>query len=211
MKKIISYSLILLTILAVSSCGKLANKAAKAYMKQATNESLKIDVLTQPQELKKWYDTIAKKLGEGASVTDVISLNVTELREENANLLINLLCQSKEDKRKVVEIIFSSEATGWLEPETKEIEFSNGDKENFNLEDELFDLKEIPYANLQKIVDAAMKKYEDKEKYEYQYIQNITIEKNSIQITVSGRLISNNVDKEKYYNTDFAGNEKNDD
>lgn len=211
MKKIISYSLILLTILAVSSCGKLANKAAKAYMKQVTNESLKIDVLTQPQELKKWYDTIAKKLGEGASVTDVISLNVTELREENANLLINLLCQSKEDKRKVVEIIFSSEATGWLEPETKEIEFSNGDKENFNLEDELFDLKEIPYANLQKIVDAAMKKYEDKEKYEYQYIQNITIEKNSIQITVSGRLISNNVDKEKYYNTDFAGNEKNDD
>ena len=75
----------------------------------------------------------------------------------------------------------------------------------------MFDLKEIPYANLQKIVDAAMKKYEDKEKYEYQYIQNITIEKNSIQITVSGRLISNNVDKEKYYNTDFAGNEKNDD
>lgn len=211
MKKIISYSLILLTILAVSSCGKLANNAAKAYMKQATNESLKIYVLTQPQELKKWYDTIAKKLGEGASATDVISLNVTELREENANLLINLLFQSKEDKRKVVEIIFSSEATGWLEPETKEIEFSNGDKENFNLEDELFDLKEIPYANLQKIVDAAMKKYEDKEKYEYQYIQNITIEKNSIQITVSGRLISNNVDKEKYYNTDFAGNKKNDD
>ena len=75
------------------------------------------------------------------------------------------------------------------------------------MEDELFDLKEISYANLQKIVDAAWEKHKDEAKYEYQFIKDITIKKNSVDVVVSGKLKSNGLDKEEYYYTDFAGNE----
>ena len=80
MKKILSYSLVLFTVLAVSSCGKLAKKAAKSVMGQVEAESVELNLLNQPQELKQWYDTITEKLGEGASVTDEISLSVTKLQ-----------------------------------------------------------------------------------------------------------------------------------
>ncbi|RRD01944.1 hypothetical protein [Prevotella sp. OH937_COT-195] len=207
MKKILSYSLILFTVLAVSSCGELAKKAAKAAMGQTSGESVEFNVLTQPQELKKWYDKIAEKLGESSSVMDEISLNVNKLQDNKGDLLINLVYQSKEDKHNVVQLLYSSESIGWQVPITKGIDVVIGDAEDFKLEDELFDMKEIPYANLQKIVNAALEKYKDEAKYEYQYVEEITIKKNRVDVTISGKLKSNGLDKEKYYYTDFDGKE----
>lgn len=207
MKKILSYSLVLFTVLAVSSCGKLAKKAAKSVMGQVEAESVELNLLNQPQELKQWYDTITEKLGEGASVTDEISLSVTKLQDNQGELFISLVCQSNENKHNVVQTLYSSSANGWQAPITKEIEIIGGNEEEFNLEDELFDLKEISYANLQKIVDVAWEKHKDEAKYEYQFIQSITIKKNTVDVVVSGKLKSNGLDKEEYYYTDFAGNE----
>ena len=141
MKKILSYSLVLFTVLAVSSCGKLAKKAAKSVMGQVEAESVELNLLNQPQELKQWYDTITEKLGEGASVTDEISLSVTKLQDNQGELFISLVCQSNENKHNVIQTLYSSSANGWQAPITKEIEIIGGNEEEFNLEDELFDLK----------------------------------------------------------------------
>ena len=176
-------------------------------MGQVEAESVELNLLNQPQELKQWYDTITEKLGEGASVTDEISLSVTKLQDNQGELFISLVCQSNENKHNVVQTLYSSSANGWQAPITKEIEIIGGNEEEFNLEDELFDWKEISYANLQKIVDAAWEKHKDEAKYEYQFIKDITIKKNSVDVVVSGKLKSNGLDKEEYYYTDFASNE----
>ncbi len=203
MKKVLFYSLILLTGLAVSSCDKIA----KSFMGATTGEKVDYKLLSQPQELEKWYNTIAEQLGESASVTDEISLRIDKEEGDKANLMVSTVCQSKTDKHNVVETLYSSDR-GWQSPVTKKIEVIIGNAEDFNLEDELFDLKEIPYANLQKIVDDALQKNKDETKYEYQFVKLIVIKKNTVEVDITGKLKSNGVEKEKYYKTDFSGKEK---
>ena len=213
-KKFIAAGILAASLLGLQSCNKAkeaVNAAKEAANEASGKEKVDYKLFSDPAQTKKWYDAVVEKLGENAKITDEVRFLVTKNSDKVVKtddldeLMVNIVYQDNEDKRRVQGISYSSNS-GWKAPEVMEIDVIGGNPEDFRLEDELFDFKEVTAETIQKVVDDAWKKYKDDEKFEYQYVYTIVIKKNLIDVSVKGKLKSNGQEKFGYYKTDFKGN-----
>jgi len=220
-KKIIAAGVLAASLLGLQSCDKAKEKAQEAVSaaqetaKAASGkESIDYKLFSDPAQTQKWYDSVVEKLGENAKVTDEVRFHISrpsvegmiKRKDDPDNLMISIVYQDNVDKRRVQEINYYSNHNGWEEPETKEINVIGPNADKFRLEDELFDFKEVTLETLKKVIDDAWKKHKDDEAFEYQYVNDITIKQNEIEVSIKGKLKSNAQEKSNYYKTDFKGN-----
>jgi len=218
-KKFIAAGILAASLLGLQSCDKAKEKAQEAVSAaqetaKAASEEESIDykLFSDPAQTQKWYDAVVEKLGENAKITDEVRFIVTKnsdkvvkTDDDSDDLSLSIVYQDNVDKRRVQQINYSS-SFGWREPQTMEIDVIGVNAEEFRLEDELFNFKEVTAETIQKVVDDAWKKYKDDEKFEYQYVYTIEIKKNLIDVSIKGKLKSNGQEKFGYYKTDFKGN-----
>ena len=220
-KKIIAAGVLAASLLGLQSCDKAKEKAQEAVSaaQEAANEasgkeSIDYKLFSDPAQTQKWYDAVVEKLGENAKVTDEVRFHISrpsvegmiKRKDDPDNLMISIVYQDNVDKRRVQEINYPSNHNGWEAPETKEINVIGPNADKFRLEDELFDFKEVTLETLKKVIDDAWKKHKDDEAFEYQYVNDITIKQNEIEVSIKGKLKSNAQEKSNYYKTDFKGN-----
>ena len=209
-KKFIAAGILAASLLGLQSCNKAkeaVNAAKEAANEASGKEKIDYKLFSDPAQTKKWYDAVVEKLGENAKITDEVRFLVTKNSDKVVKtddldeLMVNIVYQDNE-----VQGISYSSNSGWKAPEVMEIDVIGGNPEDFRLEDELFDFKEVTAETIQKVVDEAWKKYKDDEKFEYQYVYTIEIKKNLIDVSIKGKLKSNGQEKFGYYKTDFKGN-----
>mgnify|MGYP007033983225 FL=1 len=220
-KKIIAAGVLAASLMGLQSCDKAKEKAQEAVSAaqetaKAASEEESIDykLFSDPAQTQKWYDAVVEKLGENAKVTDEVRFHISrpsvegmiKRKDDPDNLMISIVYQDNVDKRRVQEINYHSNNNGWEAPETKEINVIGPNADKFRLEDELFDFKEVTLETLKKVIDDAWKKHKDDEAFEYQYVNDITIKQNEIEVSIKGKLKSNAQEKSNYYKTDFKGN-----
>ena len=220
-KKFIAAGILAASLLGLQSCDKAKEKAQEAVSAaqetaKAASEEESIDykLFSDPAQIQKWYDAVVEKLGENAKVTDEVRFHISrpsvegmiKRKDDPDNLMISIVYQDNVDKRRVQEINYHSNNNGWEAPETKEINVIGPNADKFRLEDELFDFKEVTLETLKKVIDDAWKKHKDDEAFEYQYVNDITIKQNEIEVSIKGKLKSNAQEKSNYYKTDFKGN-----
>lgn len=220
-KKFIAAGVLAASLLGLQSCDKAKEKAQEAVSAaqetaKAASEEESIDykLFSDPAQTQKWYDAVVEKLGENAKVTDEVRFHISrpsvegmiKRKDDPDNLMISIVYQDNVDKRRVQEINYHSNNNGWEAPETKEINVIGPNADKFRLEDELFDFKEVTLETLKKVIDDAWKKHKDNEAFEYQYVNDITIKQNEIEVSIKGKLKSNAQEKSNYYKTDFKGN-----
>ena len=206
-KKFIAAGILAASLLGLQSCDKAkeaVNAAKEAANEASGKEKIDYKLFSDPAQTKKWYDAVVEKLGENTKVTDEVRFTV-KTDDDSDDLSLSIVYQDNVDKRRVQQINYSS-SFGWREPQTMEIDVIGVNAEEFRLEDELFDFKEVTAETIQKVVDEAWKKYKDDEKFEYQYVYTIEIKKNLIDVSIKGKLKSNGQEKFGYYKTDFKGN-----
>ena len=220
-KKFIAAGVLAASLLGLQSCDKAKEKAQEAVSaaqevanEASGKESIDYKLFSDPAQTQKWYDAVVGKLGENAKVTDEVRFHISrpsvegmiKRKDDPDNLMISIVYQDNVDKRRVQEINYHSNNNGWEAPETKEINVIGPNADKFRLEDELFDFKEVTLETLKKVIDDAWKKHKDDEAFEYQYVNDITIKQNEIEVSIKGKLKSNAQEKSNYYKTDFKGN-----
>lgn len=220
-KKFIAAGVLAASLLGLQSCDKAKEKAQEAVSaaqevanEASGKESIDYKLFSDPAQTQKWYDAVVEKLGENAKVTDEVRFHISrpsvegmiKRKDDPDNLMISIVYQDNVDKRRVQEINYHSNNNGWEAPETKEINVIGPNADKFRLEDELFDFKEVTLETLKKVIDDAWKKHKDDEAFEYQYVNDITIKQNEIEVSIKGKLKSNAQEKSNYYKTDFKGN-----
>ena len=220
-KKIIAAGVLAASLLGLQSCDKAKEKAQEAVSaaqevanEASGKESIDYKLFSDPAQTQKWYDAVVEKLGENAKVTDEVRFHISrpsvegmiKRKDDPDNLMISIVYQDNVDKRRVQEINYHSNYNGWEAPETKEINVIGPNADKFRLEDELFDFKEVTLETLKKVIDDAWKKHKNDEDFEYQYVNDITIKQNEIEVSIKGKLKSNAQEKSNYYKTDFKGN-----
>ena len=220
-KKFIAAGVLAASLLGLQSCDKAKEKAQEAVSaaqevanEASGKESIDYKLFSDPAQTQKWYDAVVEKLGENAKVTDEVRFHISrpsvegmiKRKDDPDNLMISIVYQDNVDKRRVQEINYHSNHNGWEEPVTKEINVIGPNADKFRLEDELFDFKEVTLETLKKVIDDAWKKHKDDEAFEYQYVNDITIKQNEIEVSIKGKLKSNAQEKSNYYKTDFKGN-----
>lgn len=202
--------------LTFTSCDKVKESVSAA--KEATAGPTEIDYqfLSNPTEVKKWYDEVVQKAGSNTKVMDEVRLSISRPSKEGMikregekdYLVVSVVYQDDTDKRMVQEINYFGHVSGWKPAERKEIQVMGIGAEDFKLEDELFDFGQVSLDTVNKVLAAAMAKYKDDAKYEYQYISGVTIKKDGFDVSVKGKLKSNAQEKNEYYRTDLQGNPK---
>ena len=215
-KKFIAAGILAASLLGLQSCNKAkeaVNAAKEAANEASGKEKIDYKLFSDPAQTKKWYDAVVEKLGENTKVTDEVRFIVTKnsdkvvkTDDDSDDLSLSIVYQDNVDKRRVQEINYHSNHNGWEAPETKEINVIGPNADKFRLEDELFDFKEVTLETLKKVIDDAWKKHKDDEAFEYQYVNDITIKQNEIEVSIKGKLKSNAQEKSNYYKTDFKGN-----
>ena len=214
-KKFIAAGILAVSLLGLQSCNKAkeaVNAAKEAANEASGKEKIDYKLFSDPAQTKKWYDAVVEKLGKNTKVTDEVRFIITKnsdkvvkTDDDSDDLSLSIVYQDNVDKRRVQQINYSS-SFGWREPQTMEIDVIGVNAEEFRLEDELFDFKEVTLETLKKVIDDAWKKHKDDEAFEYQYVNDITIKQNEIEVSIKGKLKSNAQEKSNYYKTDFKGN-----
>ena len=214
-KKFIAAGILAASLLGLQSCNKAkeaVNAAKEAANEASGKEKVDYKLFSDPAQTKKWYDAVVEKLGKNTKVTDEVRFIITKnsdkvvkTDDDSDDLSLSIVYQDNVDKRRVQQINYSS-SFGWREPQTMEIDVIGVNPEEFRLEDELFDFKEVTLETLKKVIDDAWKKHKDDEAFEYQYVNDITIKQNEIEVSIKGKLKSNAQEKSNYYKTDFKGN-----
>ena len=217
MKKVLIFAALSMVALSATSCEKAKDAVNVANDDSVGATGIDYQFLSKPAEVKKWFDEIVVKAGANSKVMYEVTMNVSRPALEGAIkrkgvkdfLMINIVYQDNVDKRRVQEITYNGSYNGWNPAETKEIQVFGAGKEDFKLEDELFDFGQVTAESINKVLADAMAKYKDDEKYEYQYIQGLDIKKDEISATIKGKLKSNAQEKSEYYKADLQGNLKN--
>jgi hypothetical protein len=169
-----------------------------------------IQMLSNEAELKKVYDVILQTTGDNITKMDEVSIYVSspliekghENRENDFNLSVDYLNQK--DKNKLHRASYNSEV-GWQSLSVQVELRHDVDAESFVLEETMFDMSSFSAEKLFKIVQGALAKYGDKEKYSVQYVKDINIKGDGVEVTVYGRLAFNNIEQTHYYKADFNG------
>jgi len=171
-------------------------------------------MLGNEEELKKVYDVILEKLGDNIKWVDEVRMSVSRPSKEGAiikegrpdEFYITITHLYQNDKKKLYEMQYSNEYN-WYSSGARGVQLIGGgnDVENFRLEDEMFDMTPLTFEILNKIVQDALAKYKNTEKYSYQYVKNIQIKENEVEVTIFGKLEANDLEKSEYYKADFKG------
>lgn len=175
-------------------------------------QSKEIDyqVLSKPNDFKVWYDEVLKKAGDNAKVMDEVDFSIRRPSEDGRKdkdyIMINVVYQDPADKRRVEEVDYFGNITGWQSPQKKEIEILVGNAEDYRLEDDLFDFTQVSFDILNKVIADALAKYKDEAKYENQYVKHLYINEKEIEVVIYGKIKANGVEKSEYYRTDLKGN-----
>jgi major membrane immunogen (membrane-anchored lipoprotein) len=169
-----------------------------------------IQMLSNEVELKKVYDVVLQTIGDNITKMDEVCILVSSPaiekgREDRENdLILRMDYLNPKDKNKLHRDLYSSEG-GW-QTFSVDIELRHDeDAESFVLEEVMFDMSAFSAEQLFKIVQDALVKYGNKEKYSVQYIKSIDIKSDGVKISIYSRLASNNIEQSFYYNTDFEG------
>ena len=171
-----------------------------------------IQMLGDKAELQKIYDVILQTTGDNITKMDEVQIYVSspsiekgrENRENDFNLMVDYL--NPKDKNKLQRALYNSEV-GWQSLPV-EIELRHdADAESFVLEETMFDMSSFSAEKLFKIVQDALAKYGNKEKYSVQYVKSIDIKADGVEVTIYSRLTSNNIEQKHYYKADFNGAE----
>ena len=169
-----------------------------------------IQMLGNEAELKKVYDVILQTIGDNITKMDEVSIYVSspaiekgrDNRKDDFFLRVDYL--NPKDKNKLHRASYHSEV-GW-QSFSVDVELHHDvDAESFVLEEVMFDMSAFSAEQLVKIVQAALAKYGDKEKYSAQYVKSIDIKSDGVGISIYGRLASNNIEQTHFYKTDFEG------
>ena len=198
------------------SCDKVKETVSAAKDATAGPSEIDYQFLSKPDEVKKWYDEVVQKAGTNAKVMDEVSFSISRPSKEGMikregekdYLVLSIVYQDDTDKRMVQEINYFGHVGGWKPAERKEIQVMGSGAEDFKLEDELFDFGQVSLETVNKVLAAAMAKYKDDAKYEYQYISSFDVKKEGFDVSVKGKLKSNAQEKSEYYRTDLQGNPK---
>ncbi|MDH6355497.1 hypothetical protein M2132_001840 [Dysgonomonas sp. PH5-45] len=216
MRKVILGVVMLGAVFSFSSCNKL--KEAKEAIEQAAESAKPIDVdyrmFENKEATKKVFDDIVAKLGEQAKVVDEIDISISRPSVEGTikrageadRLSITIDTQDPTNLKRIRRTNYWSTSGGWQPSEQMEVNVITGNKENFKLEDSLFDFNQVTFDVLFKVITDAYAKYKDTEKYEYQYISRVEFDKGGIEVKIYGKLASNEQEKSNYYKADFKGN-----
>lgn len=204
MKRILFSAIMLIALLSgVTSCDGVTKSIS----------GLDYQFLSKPEEVNKWLDEVKAKAGENAKVMDEIDFNIYRPSVEGRNrskerdhLFLTVIYQDPADKRRVEEISYQGNLSGWRRPEKKEIQVIGIGAENFRLEDELFDFNQLSYETINKVIQDALTKHKDEAKYEYQYVKGLEIKKDEIEVQIFGKIQANGVEKSELYRADFQGN-----
>ena len=136
-----------------------------------------IQMLGNEAELKKVYDVVLQTIGDNITKMDEVSIYLSspaiekgrENRENDFNFRVDYL--NPKDKNKLYRASYNSEV-GW-DTFTVDVKLHHDtDAESFVLEEEMFDMSAFSAEQLCKIIQAALVKYGNKEKYSVQYILN---------------------------------------
>jgi hypothetical protein len=176
-------------------------------------------VLENKEETKKIFDEIVTKLGDEAKITDEIAIWISRpsveghIKKAGApdNMSITVDTQDPSNPKRIKETRYWSDNGGWQPSQQMEVNVmgSSSDKENFRLEDELFDFNATAnFDTFFKVLTDAMAKYKDADKFAYQYIYGVKITQVGYEISVYGKLSANDQEKKQYYHADFSGKEK---
>lgn len=214
MKKIFICAALSLVALSTTSCDKVKDLVSTAKDATAGPAAIDYQFLSKPEEVKKWYDEVVQKAGANAKVMDEVrfliyrpsSEGMIKREGEKDYLMLSVVYQDSKDKRKVQEVLYLGNVSGWKPAETKEIQVMGIGSENFNLEDELFDFNQVSLESINKVAADAMAKFKDEAKYEYQYIQGLEVTKQGIEVTVKGKIKANAQEKTELYRADLKGN-----
>ena len=170
-------------------------------------------MLSNDAELAKVYGVVVEKLGDNIQYVDKVRLSVSRPSKEGVIIkegapdvfYLEITHLYPHDKKKLYEMSYSSES-GWYSQGSRSVEVHGRvDVEKFRLEDEMFDMSSLTAETLSKIVQDALAKHKDEEKYSYQYVDDIEIEYGEVKVCIRGRLSANDLEKKNYYKTDLNG------
>ena len=202
MKKIFGTVLAIVCVI-LSSCGGPGSSLPKIG-------SVDIQMLSNEAELTKVYEAFKYVTGENIKKMDEVKFYVSspsiekgrENREDDFNLKVYYL--NPKDKNKLFHVSYHSEV-GWQEFVTNVELHHDADAESFVLEEQMFDMSSFTAEKLFKIVQDALAKYKNDEKYSVQYVKNIEIKDDVVKVTIYSRLASNNIEQVFYYKAGFNG------
>ncbi|MCL2598051.1 MAG: hypothetical protein FWD66_10485 [Paludibacter sp.] len=177
-----------------------------------TGVSAKVDpkVLENKEEVQKIYDAVIKTMGAQVSKADEVRISVDNPADKGKSgdsyLYIIVDMQDPKNPKQLVRQMFHGELNRWMPTEQVTVEARN-DKENFRLEDELFDMTKISADKLYELIqDAYNKDNSEPEKYTYRYVDVIAITINGFEVWLKGKLEANDQMISKYYRYDLDGN-----
>ena len=167
-------------------------------------------VLENKEEVQKIHATILKSMGEQASKADEITIFVNNPADKGkkGDTYLNLIVDMQDPKKpkQLLRQQFSGELGRWLDMREGTVQAS-GDAENFRLEDELFDFTKIDAEKLYNLIQSAYNKdNNDAGKYTYRYVDFVRINITGIDITIKGKLESNDQIISKSAKFDLDGN-----
>jgi hypothetical protein len=183
----------------------------------------KIDAKVDPKVLEdkagvqKIYDAILKSMGGQATKADEITINIDNPADKgntgDAYLVLMIDMQNPNNPKQLLRQLFHGELGYWQPAQelTVDVRGSSEEKENFRLEDELFDFKsDMSAEKLHKIIlDAYEKDNKEQGKYTYRYVDNVRISIQGIYVSVKGKLAANDQMINNSYTYDLDGNFEN--
>ena len=167
-------------------------------------------VLENKEEVQKIYDAIVKVMGAQASKADEIMITINNPADKGKTgdtyLMLLADMQDPDNPKQLIRQQFYGPSNSWLPLRQVTVEASD-DKENFRLENELFDFTKISADKLFSVIQQAYNKNNaDPQKFTYRYVQRVNISINGYQIDVEGKLKSNDQIISDYVNFDLDGN-----
>lgn len=167
-------------------------------------------VLENKEEVQKIYDAIIKSMGAQASKANEVSISVDNPADKGKTgdcyLTLMIDMQDPKNPKQLVRQMFHGELGRWLPTQEVTVE-ARGNKEDFRLEDELFDFTKISADKLHSIImDAYNKDNAEPEKFTYRYVSRVNISIVDIDVSVEGKLEANDQMISKYYKYDLQGN-----
>jgi DNA-binding protein YbaB len=167
-------------------------------------------VLENKEEVLKIYDAIMKSMGDQASKAHEVRIHIDNPADKgrtgSSYLYLTMDMQDPNKPKQLIRQMFHGELGYWMTPEEVTVQVrGRGNKEDFRLEDELFDFTKIDAEKLYNLIQTAYNlEKDDAGKYTYRYVQYVTIDMNGINIDVVGKLEANDqiISKCVYFDLD---------
>ncbi|MDR2894083.1 MAG: hypothetical protein LBU97_01310 [Alistipes sp.] len=203
MKLFSHYALLLLGVLSLSACGG-SGVSSTIYPKAFENI----------EELRKIHSAILESMGDQSSKVDEVTFNIDNPADKgnsgDAYLYIMADMQDPGNPKQLLRQQFHGELGYWMAPQevTVTVHGSDEEKASFRLEESLFDFAAlVSPETLHKVVMAAFAEGNtEPDEFTYRYVQYVGIDAEGYNVTVKGKLASNDQIIDDSYDFDFEGN-----